>query len=137
MHAYSKRINQIFVTEYINRNWRIMIFKFIDITQFDRKFQSLQIEDLWCFSKFLSKIRSECFSTGFNARIIVHLKHSSSSYFKLIIAFFAARIFGSEYKTNLLVVHTLRCEDRNSKLNGISDYFLVFEILPKTPKQFL
>ena len=43
----------------------------------------------------------------------------------------------AEYKMNVLVAHTLQCEDPDSKLNGISNYFLVFEILPKTPKQFL
>ena len=50
--AYSKMIKQIFVTEYINRNWKIMIFKFISITQIDWKFQSLSIDGLRCFSKF-------------------------------------------------------------------------------------
>ena len=44
--AYPMRINQFFMTEYINRNCRMMIFTFIDITQVDWKFQSLPIEGL-------------------------------------------------------------------------------------------
>ena len=39
---------------------------------------------------FLS-IRSKFFSTGFTARVIAHLKHSSSSLLRLNISFFPAR----------------------------------------------
>src|SRR5215469_3517810 len=40
-------------------------------------------------------ILSESLSTGFNALAIHHLKHSSSSFFILIIAFLLAKIAGS------------------------------------------
>ena len=40
----------------------------------------------------------------------------------------------AEYKRNIQVEHTLLCQDPDSKLNGISNYFIVFEILLKTPK---
>ena len=92
--TYCKRITQIFVTEYINRNWRIMIFKFIDITAIDWNFQSLPIEGLWYFSKFSINTFRE-FSTGFIARVMAHLKHSSSSFLRLTIAFFGPRNAGS------------------------------------------
>ena len=42
-----------------------------------------------------------------------------------------------EYKRNIHVDHTLRCQDPYSKLNGISNYFLVFEILLQTPKSLI
>ena len=76
------------------------------------------------------------FSIGFNARVTAHLKHSSSSFLRLIIAFFAARKLEAKYK-NCQVAHTLRCEDPDSNLNGISNYFLFFESLLRIPKQFL
>ena len=88
-------------------------------------------------SPSLISLRSECFSTGFNARVIAHLKHSSSSFLRLTIAFFAARNDGSKYKRNRQVVHTLPCEDPDSKLNAISNYFPVLEIFLMTRKQFL
>ena len=120
MLAYSKRKNQIFVTEYINRNWRIMIFKFIDITQIDWKYQSLSLRAFDVSRSFLS-IRSEFFSTGFNSRVIAHFKHSSSSLLRLIIAFLLLETLEAAYKRNRPVAHTLRCEDPDSKLNGISN----------------
>src|SRR5215469_2800139 len=40
-------------------------------------------------------ILSESLSTGFNALVIHHFKHSSSSFFILIIAFLLAKIAGS------------------------------------------
>ena len=43
----------------------------------------------------------------------------------------------AEYKRIRQVAHTLPCEDPDSKLNGISNYILVFEILLKSPKQCL
>ena len=42
-----------------------------------------------------------------------------------------------EYNINRQEENTLWCEDPDSKLHGISNYFLGFEILLKTPKQFL
>ena len=42
-----------------------------------------------------SVILSECFTIGFNALVTHHLKHSSSSFFMLIIAFLAANSFGN------------------------------------------
>ena len=64
------------------------------INQIDWRPLTRTIEDVWFFSKFSVKLRSAMFSTGFNARVIAHLKHSSSQFFRSIIAF-AARNFGS------------------------------------------
>ena len=71
-----------------------MIFKFIDNTKIKWKFQSPQLRVFDVSRSFLS-IRSEFFSTGFNARMVAHLKHSSSSFLRFIIAFFAARNAGN------------------------------------------
>ena len=71
-----------------------MFFKFIDITQIDWKLDFLPIEGLWCFSMFSINTFRVLFY-GFNARMIAHLKRSSSSFLRLIIAFFAARNAGS------------------------------------------
>ena len=46
-------------------------------------------------SRSFISIRSERFSSAFNAHVIAHLKHSSSSFLRLIIAFFAARKRGN------------------------------------------
>ena len=107
--GYEKLIYPLRISKDINRNRRIMIFKFIDITQIDWKFQTLRIEDLWLFP--------------------------NESW--LMIAFFAARNLGSECKRNHQVAHASLCQGPDSKLNGTSNYFLVIEILIRTPKQIL
>ena len=88
-------------------------------------------------SRSILSIRSERSSTGFNASVMAYLKQSSSSFLKLLIASFAARKRGVEYKRNRQVVHALPCEDPESKLNRIFNYFLVYDILLIVPKQFL
>ena len=71
-----------------------MSFKFIDITQVTVNLSPSQLRTFdFCQSSL--KIRSECSSTGFDARVIAHLKHLSSTFLRLIIAFFAARKRGS------------------------------------------
>ena len=94
----------------------------------------------WVFdvSRSFISISSEFFSIGFNARVIAHLKYSSSSFLRLIIAFFLLlENLEAEFKRKLEAAYILRCGDSDKKLNEISNYFPVFEILLKTPKQFL
>ena len=134
MFSYSKRINQFFITKYMNRNWRIMILKFIDITQIYSKYQSLPIEGLWCFSMF-SVNTFWMIATGFNDRVIVHLKHSSSSFLRLIIAFFAARNARSRIQEKSPSGSYFTVWSSRLKTEWNLNYFLVFEILLKTPKQ--
>ena len=57
-------------------------------------FKPSQLRTFDVSRSFLST-RSARFSTRFNARVIAHLKQSSSSFLRLIIAFFAARNDGS------------------------------------------
>src|SRR6218665_4185100 len=82
-----------FIPKNVNTNI-IVSLKLAYYISIGREFHALQSSFSDC-SRRAFVILSESLSTGFNALVIHHLKHSSSSFSIFIIAFLLAKYFGN------------------------------------------
>src|SRR6218665_667817 len=92
-HIYWKY--DLFIAKYIDINAIISLyFSYNTSINSGREFKPLQLS-AFDFSFSSPLILSGWYSTGFNALVIHHLKHSLSTFFKLIIAFLLSNSVGN------------------------------------------